>query len=684
MIQAGQKIEWAQVLLFFLFSKCRLHRTTHLRRREVSMKTIQRMTMCLAIICLVAIVAPQRADDPQPEQGVDVLTRGPLHEAYASAVTPQPEAGALVPKAPPAAIEELPPDQKPEGDNVQWMPGYWSWDEERQDFIWVSGFWRVPPPGRQWVPGTWHEANSQWQYTSGFWTELNQPDMNYLPPPPKPIDAGPPTPAPAADYQYAPGSWVYRETRYVWRPGFWYPHRANWIYIPAHYSWTPYGYVFVDGYWDYPLRQRGVLFAPVAFNAAVYSQPAFVYRPQYVVYDDFLYGALFVRPGAGYYFGDYFEPRYANLGYRSWYTVQIGRGAYDPLYGYYRTSYGPGWATGINNLYVQRVNNVAYRPPRTLAQQTTIVNNINNTVVNNNTTVVNNVKNVTAVAPITNVNKTQIVNLTQVTPQQQQAAVQHAREIRQVAVERAKIEAPAVTAPGTGGIKPAPISQPRTVKLELPKPPPGPPPSAPAPPPLPIKAEKLPVAQQPNWSGDAPPIPKPGDKPPTTTTPPRPGNNPPPPPPKTDKPAPQPPPTNPPPAPKPGDRPPPPKTDNPPPAPRPGNNPPPPPPKADKPPPPPPSNNPPPPKADKPPAPPANNPPPPQRNNPPPPPKADKPPPSPPPANNPPPPQRNNPPPPPPKADKPPPPPPKSPPPPPPKSDRPPPKDKDKDKPPRQ
>ena len=54
---------------------------------------------------------------------------------------------------------------------------------------------------------------------------------------------------------YAPGAWVYRETRYAWRPGFWYVHRPGWIYTPAHYAWTPYGYVFVDAYWDYPLRQ---------------------------------------------------------------------------------------------------------------------------------------------------------------------------------------------------------------------------------------------------------------------------------------------------------------------------------------------------------------------------------------------------------------------------------------------
>ena len=55
--------------------------------------------------------------------------------------------GAVVPKQPPDPIPEVPPDQKPEAENAQWLPGYWAWDEDRKDFIWVSGFWRVPPPG---------------------------------------------------------------------------------------------------------------------------------------------------------------------------------------------------------------------------------------------------------------------------------------------------------------------------------------------------------------------------------------------------------------------------------------------------------------------------------------------------------------------------------------------------------
>src|SRR5438105_1908609 len=59
--------------------------------------------------------AERRADaDGQGE----VLTRGPVHEAFAEPVQFNPKPGAVVPKQPPAPIEELPPDQKPEGQNV--------------------------------------------------------------------------------------------------------------------------------------------------------------------------------------------------------------------------------------------------------------------------------------------------------------------------------------------------------------------------------------------------------------------------------------------------------------------------------------------------------------------------------------------------------------------------------------
>src|SRR5262249_38977895 len=94
------------------------------------------------------------AEQIQPgSEGQEGLARGPGHEAFAEPVTSQPPPMPIVPKKPPEAIEEMPPDQKPAGDNVVWIPGYWSWDDDRADFLWVSGLWRDMPPGRHWLPG---------------------------------------------------------------------------------------------------------------------------------------------------------------------------------------------------------------------------------------------------------------------------------------------------------------------------------------------------------------------------------------------------------------------------------------------------------------------------------------------------------------------------------------------------
>src|SRR5262249_23704527 len=155
---------------------------------------------------------------------------------------------------PPEPIEEVPAEQKPVGEDVQWLPGYWAWDVDRNDYLWVSGFWRVAPPERSWLPGHWQEVKGGWQWGPGFWGPGKQRDTALLPAPPAPLEAGPSIPAPNPQSVFVPGTWVYRQPRYVWRPGFWCDYRPGWVWIPAHYVWTPCGYVFVEGYWDYILR----------------------------------------------------------------------------------------------------------------------------------------------------------------------------------------------------------------------------------------------------------------------------------------------------------------------------------------------------------------------------------------------------------------------------------------------
>ena len=93
-------------------------------------------TLGLAVLLAVKVAAQsdEPPPDPTPKEGVEVLARGPVHEAYAEPTEAQPQPGPLVAKEPPAPVEEAPPDEKPEGENVVWVPGYWAWEDERNDF----------------------------------------------------------------------------------------------------------------------------------------------------------------------------------------------------------------------------------------------------------------------------------------------------------------------------------------------------------------------------------------------------------------------------------------------------------------------------------------------------------------------------------------------------------------------
>lgn len=309
------------------------------------------------------------------EQGVEVLTRGPVHEAFAETVTFDPRPGMVAAKAPPNAIEELPPDQRPEGDNVAWIPGYWGWDDERTDYLWVSGIWRALPPGRQWVPGYWSTARQGAQWTSGYWADAGINEVAYLPQPPQTIEAGPNIAAPSANYGWVPGCWVWHQGRFAWRPGYWETVQPNWLWVPAHYVWSPRGYVFVEGYWDYSVGHRGVLFAPVYFDAAVYRRPGFAYSPRTVIDLNVFSAHLFLRPRyQHYYFGDYYAPSYRTSGFYASFSFNSTRHGYDPIYAHQRwENRGDNdWERRVRTDFRHRRDHEDARPPRTLTAQVRI------------------------------------------------------------------------------------------------------------------------------------------------------------------------------------------------------------------------------------------------------------------------------------------------------------------------
>ena len=314
----------------------------------------------------------------------EILLRGPLHEAFADAHQADPLPNPIVKSAPPEAINEVPPEFKPEGSNVEWIPGYWAWDESQNDFIWISGVWRDVPPNQRWVPGYWEQADDGHRWIAGFWTSLEQQELNYLPTPPASLDQGPSVAAPSDDYFYCPGNWEYQNNNYVWRTGHWQPRVENWIWIPARYIWTPLGCIYRPGYWDREFDVRGVLFAPVHFRPHQYLATGFAFQPNHCVNtgaDFFVH--LFVRPRNNHYFyGDWYGQNFVNTGFRPWIHPGSHLRNYDPLLAHYNCAR----YRHNNQLFINWVNiqhrhyhlNRAHRPRNTLQAQVNFSKSVRN------------------------------------------------------------------------------------------------------------------------------------------------------------------------------------------------------------------------------------------------------------------------------------------------------------------
>ena len=394
------------------------------------------------------------------QNGTEVLTRGPVHEAFAETVTFDPTPGIVVPKTPPNPIEEVAPDQRPEGANVAWIPGYWGWDDERNDFLWVSGIWRTLPPGRQWMPGYWAQSDNGSQWTSGYWADAQASEIQYLPEPPATVEAGPNVAAPSADDNWLPGSWVWQENRYAWRPGSWVAGQQDWQWVPAYYVWTPRGYVFNDGYWDYPVARRGMLFAPVYFSGDAYNQRGFSYSPSTVINPAVFASHLFLRPSYGhYYFGDYYAPSYANAGFSPWFAFQSGGSGYDPFFAQERWQHRQDrdWANDTQENFRNLRDHENARPPHSLAAQ--IALNTNAAASDN--------KAVTMAAPLNELSKSKnsTFQLQPVNKAEQQQFGKQGQESRKFVEQRQQLEANAANSaksPTADSGKPA---GPATAKL---------------------------------------------------------------------------------------------------------------------------------------------------------------------------------------------------------------------------
>jgi WXXGXW repeat (2 copies) len=310
--------------------------------------------------------------------GFNVMMQGPIHEAFGTPGVPDPALGIRIhAEAPPKPIVEKPPENVLADEGTLWIPGYWAWSDEANKYVWVSGLFRKPPPGRSWIAGYWSEGISGYRWTSGYWSgdQASAETVEPLPVPPSSIDNGPSQPQPGENYFWLPGQWEYADDQYKWRSGYWTMHQEGWVWQPACYMHTPKGFVYVDGYWDALPTQRGQLYAPVDFFDSAIQQPGYVYRPEYLLGT----GAtvllhLFTRPGCPhYYYGDFYDASDVRRGYRPWYEVGYRGGpqlGFNSLWlGYYDWNYrrsGIDFAGSMQRYSDLYRNNPHQRPPKRL------------------------------------------------------------------------------------------------------------------------------------------------------------------------------------------------------------------------------------------------------------------------------------------------------------------------------
>ncbi|HMP16865.1 MAG TPA: YXWGXW repeat-containing protein, partial [Gemmatales bacterium] len=241
------------------------------------------------------------------------------------------------------------------------------YDPEKTDFIWVSGFWRNAPPGRVWSAGEWRLENGQHRYIPGYWKSATESSWRVdLPEPPASVEAGPNVPARHEDAIWIPGHWVHRGESYVWRPGYWAEVEDNMVWMPGQYVYTGNGYRFVNGYWDYCLEDRGLLFAPVTFTSPLWLNPGWAFRPCFGINIGFgggwgwgwggFYNNLYMGPGFGnFWFGNFCNPWCWGAGFRPW-CWNGARGFANPIFNHYcwLNRGNPGWRNNVQQTFAAR------------------------------------------------------------------------------------------------------------------------------------------------------------------------------------------------------------------------------------------------------------------------------------------------------------------------------------------
>ena len=274
------------------------------------------------------------------QQGPQVLTRGPIHEAFAAPVVHDPAAGPVIPKQPPDPIQEMPPGPEARRPERPVDSGLLELGRLAQRLSLGQRHLaraaaqqpvgaRLLAPGRRGQPvGAGHVDSgelgpAQGQGQASAQAQAIVPAGTAGEPRDRPDHAAARAPTSPGLPATGPG----KESVTSGGPGFWAAVQPNWIWMPAHYVWTPSGYLFVPGYWDLPVANRGLMFAPVYYPQPVYAQPGFVFTPSISIVGSAVTANLFVSAGTNQYlFGDFYAQNFVSVGITPWFSFSFATG----------------------------------------------------------------------------------------------------------------------------------------------------------------------------------------------------------------------------------------------------------------------------------------------------------------------------------------------------------------------
>jgi hypothetical protein len=214
-----------------------------------------------------------------------------IHEAFITKISSMIALEAIE-QTPPQEIQERIPRQI--DPRSMWVPGYWAWSQNINDFIWISGVWRVPPPAMGWIPGEWKLMDEGWVWLEGFWSPSPLKKLTFNDsPPPEPLDDQNVPPPPNDNFFWRSGYWKFypEQHQYLWSFGNWEPLDPNWILVPAQYIWRPEGYALIPAFWDWVLMARGRVYPPKQIPA--YQRGGAEYLPQNPILPEYIMMQMF-------------------------------------------------------------------------------------------------------------------------------------------------------------------------------------------------------------------------------------------------------------------------------------------------------------------------------------------------------------------------------------------------------